>query len=205
MRANDFLTEASIVDKLKGRKNPDPQPRIEPTLDQPITPAVPVKTRKPRTPGKKAFGQMATTLGQQPAQPAPGQQAFSQMAAQVTPKPKPMKGSKRNPNTAVGAKTKKKVGSPEYQAALSQIQQNTQAQQDLTKQQASKGGVSYDYSQVQQPVAAPNPDPTVAPSTIGVNQNRLAKSIALSLDEISDPKLLQYISSLVNKKISQPQ
>ena len=195
MKANEFLTEASIIDKLKGRKKPEPQPRIEPTLDQPATPA---KTRKPRTPGKKAFGQMATTLGQQPAQPAPGQQAFSQMASQVTPQPKPMKGSKRNPNTAVGAKTKKIGGSPEYKAALAQIQQNKQAQQDLT-QQSKKSGVSYDYSQVQQPIATPTQ--TSQPSIPGINQNRLAKSIITSLDEISDPKLLQYISNLINKKI----
>jgi hypothetical protein len=198
MKANEFLIEASIIDKLKKKAPPE---RIEPTFNAPAAPTR--KSKKPRNPGKNAFGQMTSQLSTPkptaPAVPA-GQQAFNQMAAQVTPQPKPMKATKRNTNTAVGAQTKKTGGSPEFKAAQAQIQQNTRAQRNLTKQQqAKKTGVSYNYNQV------PQPQTTIGtPSIPGLDQTRLTKAVVSSIEEITDPTLLKSIAAIISKKLKTP-
>lgn len=195
MKANEFLTEASIVDRLKKKTPPE---RIEPTLDAPATAK---KARKPRNPAKNAFGQMTSQLSKPTAAPQPaGQQAFSQIATDLTPKAKRMKASKKNPSTAVGAKTR--GGSPEFQAAQAQLQKNAQAQQKVTKAQAQPSApkkVNYGYSQVPQPQGGSS-----TPSIPGLDQNRLTRAVASSIEEITDPNLLKSIAAIISKKLKTP-
>jgi hypothetical protein len=203
MKANEFLTEAGIIDRLKKKAPPE---RIEPTFDAPTK-----KSRKPRNPAKNAFGQMTSQLStpKSTATPPPaGQQAFSQMATDLTPKPKRMRANKKNPGTAVGAKTR--GGSPEYQAAQAQIQKNTQAQQKLTKTQAkpaapktAQNKVNYSYNQVPQPQTGTTTPST--PPTLGLDQNRLTRSVIASIGEITDPILLKNIEAIVSSKLTTTQ
>jgi len=185
MKANEFLTEASIIDKLKGAfKKKQPPAEFKPSG---VQASMSPDYETPAYQRKQAYFDKQAAASAKP----------------VTRIPK-MKVKKTDPRTALGAKG----GSPEFKAAQSTIQQKavqpavaqpsaTTATRKRPAQDPATG--KFTSSKTSAPAA---PAKSTTTSVPGIDQNMLAKAVLGSIKQITDPDLLKGIRAYLDSKAS---